>query len=221
LGSDALPFPRYYLDFETVQFGIPVWVGTSPYKQQAFQYSLHVELAGGELRHHEFIDLTGEDPSRRLVGALLAVIGEEGPVIVYNRSLESGVLKSLAVRFPDLAPALGRVDARVVDLLPILRSGYYHPDMQGSWSIKAVLPTVEGMPSYEDLDGIKEGEAAMVAYHEATNAETLDARREQIREELLAYCELDTWAMVMLTRALGAARPAPWSPPAGKPRAGQ
>ena len=202
LGPDALPYPRYYLDFETVQFGIPVWEGTSPYKQQAFQYSLHVEHAGGELQHHEFIDLTGEDPSRRLAEALLGVIGEEGPVIVYNRSLESGVLKSLAVRFPDLAPALGRIDARVVDLLPILRSGYYHPDMQGSWSIKAVLPTVEGMPSYDDLEGIKEGEAAMVAYHEATNAETPDARREQIRKELLEYCKLDTRAMVMLTRAL-------------------
>ncbi len=78
LGPDALPYPRHYLDFETVQFGIPVWEGTSPYKQQAFQFSLHVEHAGGELQHHEFIDLTGEDPSRRLAEALLGVVGRGG-----------------------------------------------------------------------------------------------------------------------------------------------
>ena len=30
----------------------------------------------------------------------------------------------------------------MVDLLPIYRNHYYHRDMRGSWSIKAVLPTV-------------------------------------------------------------------------------
>jgi hypothetical protein len=34
---DALPFPRFYLDFETVQFAVPIWAGTRPYEQLPFQ----------------------------------------------------------------------------------------------------------------------------------------------------------------------------------------
>ena len=51
------------------------------------------------------------------------------------------MLQSLADRFPDLAPPIERVIGRLFDLLPVLQRHYYHPEMKGSWSIKAVLPT--------------------------------------------------------------------------------
>jgi hypothetical protein len=31
--TDDLHYPRYYLDFETVQFAVPEWAGTRPYEQ--------------------------------------------------------------------------------------------------------------------------------------------------------------------------------------------
>ena len=39
------------------------------------------------------------------------------------------------------APLLA-IAARVVDLLLVARSHYYHPSQQGSWSIKKVLPAI-------------------------------------------------------------------------------
>jgi hypothetical protein len=35
----ALPYPRYYLDFETIGFAVPIWAGTRPYMQLPFQWS--------------------------------------------------------------------------------------------------------------------------------------------------------------------------------------
>lgn len=49
-------YPRYYLDFETIQFAAPIWEGTGPYKPLPFQWSCHIELVSGELQHEEYLD---------------------------------------------------------------------------------------------------------------------------------------------------------------------
>ena len=47
----SLSYPLYFLDFETMQPVIPEYVGTKPYAQIPFQYSLHyIEHEGGELK---------------------------------------------------------------------------------------------------------------------------------------------------------------------------
>jgi hypothetical protein len=86
--------------------------------------------------------------------------------------------------------------ARVVDLLPVAQQHWYHPDQRGSWSIKAVLPTVGGRP-YESLE-IQDGSAAQRFYLEAVSPGTTRERREEIARELRAYCALDTEAMIHL-----------------------
>ena len=44
----TLPYPRYYLDFETVQFAVPPWEGTQPFQQLVFQWSCHAEDEHGD-----------------------------------------------------------------------------------------------------------------------------------------------------------------------------
>ena len=124
--------------------------------------------------------------------------GTEGPVFVYNAGFENGIMRGLANRFPDLSPALLAIVDRVVDLLPIARNRYYHPDQHGSWSIKAVLPAVCPDLSYEALDGVKDGMAAQGAFLEAMAEETTSERKAEIESQLLEYCKLDTFAMVRL-----------------------
>ena len=63
---DALPYPRYFLDFECIQFAIPIWPGTSPYQQLPFQWSCHIQHEDGTLQHEEFLDTSGEPPMRKL-----------------------------------------------------------------------------------------------------------------------------------------------------------
>ena len=87
---------------------------------------------------------------------------------------------------------------RIVDLLPVARDHYYHPDQEGSWSIKAVLPAICPDLDYADLEGVQNGGMAMEAYSEAIDASTTLERKAEIERQLHAYCALDTLALVRL-----------------------
>lgn len=190
--------PAYFLDFETIQFAVPIWQGTRPYQQSTFQFSLHTLSDAGQLEHTEFLDITGGDPAVPFAQALIAACGESGPVYVYNAGFETARMSELATRYPKFSAALLAINTRVVDLLPIARERYYHPSQQGSWSIKKVLPAVVPELRYDALDGVQDGGMAMEAFLEAIHPDTPAVRKTQIEQQLLAYCKLDTYAMVRL-----------------------
>jgi hypothetical protein len=191
-----LPYPRYY-DFETIGPAVPIWPGTRPYETLPFQWSCHIERSPGELEHAEFLDLTGEAPMRTLADALIECLESSGPVLMYT-DYERRVIRGLAEMFPDLTDPLDAIDSRLVDLHPATKANYYHPDMLGSWSIKAVLPTIAPELDYAALEGIQEGTEASESYLEAIAEGTSAERRDDLRRQLLRYCEHDTEAMVRL-----------------------
>ena len=193
----TLSYPRYYLDFETVSFAVPIWVGTRPYQAIPVQWSCHIESAPGGIKHLAFLAEGNADPRRYFVQALIMALGEDGPVFVYNQTFELRILRELAQAFPELAPALQAIADRIIDLLPLTRGHYYHPDMRGSWSIKAVLPTIAPDLSYNDLE-IGEGGEAEGAWREILHPDTPGERKVALRQSLAEYCALDTWAMVRL-----------------------
>jgi hypothetical protein len=193
----GLAYPRYYLDFETVGPAVPVWADTRPYQVLPFQYSCHIEAAPGKIRHVEFLDMTAAPPMRALAEQLIADLGDTGPVLMYT-AYEKGVINGLTERFPDLAPALQAIAGRLVDLYPVTKTSYYHPDMLGSWSIKAVLPTIAPDMDYEMLAGVKEGTEASNAYLGAIGPDGDPEETGRVRRELLDYCRFDTLAMVRL-----------------------
>jgi uncharacterized protein DUF2779 len=190
--------PAYFMDFETIQFAIPIWKGTRPYQQIPFQFSVHRLSPAGKVDHLSFLDLSGEDPSSRFAEALIGACGEKGPVFVYNAGFETARLNELAERFPRFKQSLLAIIARVVDLLRVAENNYYHPSQEGSWSLKKVLPPIAPDLNYETLDGVQDGGMAMNAYLEAIAPYTLEARKEEIGQQLLAYCRLDTTALLRL-----------------------
>ena len=194
-----LPYPRFYLDFETINFVIPRWADTRPHQQLPFQWSCHVEREGGAVTHCEFLDTSGNSPMRAFAESLIAAVENDGPIIVYG-SFESTVIKGLIEFCPDLAAPLNDIIDRLVNLLPWLQNHYYHPKMKGSWSIKAVLPTIAAHLDYSQLEDVKNGTLAQLAYMDIINPETAPAVRKQKIQNLLKYCELDTWAMVEVVR---------------------
>lgn len=198
---EALPYPRYYLDFETSKMAVPRWANTSPSTQVPFQWSCHTEDESGELRHAMFLDVTGDDPRRPFAQSLVEVVGDTGPILVYSQAFEKSRIAELAALYPDLAERLEAINDRVIDLLPLTRKSYYHPHMRGSWSIKAVLPTVAPDLDYGEI-AVSNGTAAQTAYAEIVHPATTDARRQLLTEGLREYCTLDTLAMVRLAHFL-------------------
>lgn len=192
------PLPAYFLDFETINMPVPIWPGTRPYQQIPFQFSLHVLNESGCLEHRAFLDLSGDDPSYQLATSLIDACGSVGAIYAYNAGFERARIADLAERFAQLAERLLAINERIIDLLPLARKNFYHPIQQGSWSIKNVLPAIAPEISYQQLDGVKDGGMAMDAYAEAIHPRTSQERKEAIYQQLSAYCELDTLAMVRI-----------------------
>jgi hypothetical protein len=196
----ALAFPRYFLDFETIAPAVPLFAGTRPYEALPFQFSCHVSHADGRVEHRSHLDLSGTDPRRGCAEALLVALDDNGPVLVYT-GYEQRVIAGLALRFPDLAPRLQLVSRRLVDLHPVIRRHFYHPDMQGSWSLKKILPVVAPDLSYGGGE-VQDGNAASAAWFEARRPETTAERQAVLASELTRYCGLDTEGLLRLSRYL-------------------
>jgi hypothetical protein len=203
LGSDtvlqALPYPRYFFDFEGIDLPVPKWKGLRPYEQVPFQWSCHIERSPGVFEHAEFLDLSGDDPSLKCIDRMREVIdpGDAGPIVVYYSTYERQRLAELAIRHPEHEDLLNKYIERLCDLHPLVKRFFYHPEMRGSFSIKKVLPVIAPEMKYEELEGVQEGTGAQVAYLFATmDSSTSEVRKTEIDAELRKYCRQDTWAMV-------------------------
>jgi hypothetical protein len=121
--------------------------------------------------------------------------------IVMYSSFERSRINELAEQIPDLADDLHALAGKLVDLLPIVRNHVYHPDFQGSFSLKYILTPLVPDLTYSDL-AIVDGQVASVEIARLLFVAHLVEDRDQLRRDLLAYCERDTWAMVRLVQRL-------------------
>jgi hypothetical protein len=195
-------YPFTYLDFETIGFSVPEVIGSRPYEQSPFQWSVHVETSPTQMRHAEYLGIETFGDFEELATALIAAVPATGPVFAYNSGFEGRVLERLAELVPDHAAALRAIAERLVDLLPVARAAYYHRDMRGSWSIKNVMPTIDANLSYEHLSEVQEGDGAQAAFLELRDPGIEPERAAALRAALLNYCRHDTWVMVILRRFL-------------------
>jgi len=198
----GIGYPLYFMDFETFQPAVPLFDNSKPYQQIPFQYSLHyLENKNAELKHFEFLAEPGEDPREIFIKKLLKDAGGEGSIIVYNKTFEITRLNEIARDFPAFKNDIEKLIQQIVDLMiPFQRKYYYSSEMQGSYSIKAVLPALVPELSYDDLI-INEGGLASIAF-ESLQTETDLMRIAEIREQLLEYCMLDTLGMVKILEKL-------------------
>jgi hypothetical protein len=204
---DELRYPLHHLDFETVMPAVPLFDGTRPFQQLPFQYSLHTQHAAGLApEHRAFLADGNGDPRPAFVERLLADIGPHGDILAYNASFERTCLKELAHDLPQYAEGLQALVARIKDLHTPFRSGWYTvPEMNGRTSIKVVLPALVQGPAgaglnYDEL-AVQEGGTASLLFAQLLTA-TYPGDTDQLRTDLLAYCALDTLAMVEVLAVL-------------------
>lgn len=198
---NTLQYPVSYLDFETFQSPIPLFEHTKPYQQIPFQFSLHLRSGPGEeLEHFGFLADGNNDPRPAFLAELKRVLATSGSIVAYFAPFELGRLKECAEAFPEYAEWINSLTARVVDLIePFKDFSYYHPDQNGSCSIKKVLPVLTAL-SYKDMP-IGDGGTASREYFRVTYTEK-NHDKATVRKDLEKYCGLDTLAMVEIVRKL-------------------
>jgi len=218
-GLHLIQYPIYHLDFETFPCPLPRFRGEKCYTQSVFQFSLHIETIDGcdkETDHYGFLAKTNMDERAELVEYLCSLIKEEGTVLVYNSSFEKSRLRELGMIFPEYKEKLEFINNMVFDLLDIIKSNkklymdlgysekessmfnYYHENLNGSFSIKKVLPLFSNL-NYHDLD-VSNGVEALVTY---SKFDKLSKEEFNLAyNSLVEYCKQDTWAMVEILHGL-------------------
>ena len=198
----AMIYPIYHLDFETFTSAVPVFDGSRPYQQLVFQYSLHIENNDGSLDHREYLsEINGEDPRIEFIKQLINDCGHSGDILVYNIAFERGKLFDLIEFSPRHKIPILKIIDRLKDLMvPFRDRMYYTPEMQGSYSIKKVLPALVPELSYKMLK-IQEGGTASNTFSQMVQG-NFEGDAVQTRKDLLAYCKMDTYAMVKILEVL-------------------
>jgi len=197
-------YPVCFLDFETFGSAIPLFDGTRPYQQVPFQYSMHrIDARGKEAKHFEYLAAPDADPRKELSEKLLSEIPEGACVLVYNIAFEKRVLRELGESLPGLRKRLATVAEGMIDLMePFKRRDIYHWKMNGSYSLKAVLPVLVPEMSYEGLE-IRDGAMASEAYFAMVGISD-PAELARLRKALLEYCRQDTLGLVRILERMRA-----------------
>lgn len=194
-------FPLYFLDYETFGKPYPILDGYMTNQQIVFQYSLHVVQEDGSVEHFKYLANDFETATKGLLESLSSNIGPVGTILVWNQSFEKGRNDELARIHPEYAGFLGDINSRIYDLMLVFKKDYLHPDFQGSASIKKVLPVLIPDLSYKSLD-IQDGTMALSEWERSVTQSMPREEKEEIRKNLLKYCELDTLAMVEIYKEL-------------------
>lgn len=196
-------YPLYFFDYETFSSIIPQFDGIKPYQQVPFQYSLHIqEHEGAELTHKEFLHTENSDPCMALLKQLKEDIGRTGTIFVWYEAFEKGRNIELMEMCPDYKGVLENVNNRILDLMIPFSNGWFvDKAFGGSASIKKVLPVLVSEISYKKL-AIQEGATAQRLWMECVFEGQKPAEKNQLMQNLLEYCKLDTLAMVQLFKVL-------------------
>lgn len=153
------------------------------------------------MEHKEFLaEADDENLVRNFAESMIKDLSEDGSVIVYNKSFEAARNREIGQMYSDLKEEMDRINSNMVDfMIPFKKRNYYTKEMEGSASLKYVLPAL--YPDNPDLDYHNlpvvhnggEASQAFLSLNEKSKEE-----QEEIREGLLKYCELDTLAMVKI-----------------------
>jgi Domain of unknown function(DUF2779) len=198
----ALNVDLDFLDIENFQPAVPRFAGTRPFMALPFAYSLHRRKAGETTTQHiSFLAEPGADPRKAFIEQFLIDTAGENLILAYDISAERYTLQQLVHTFPEYAAQLQLRLVRLRDLMqPFAEGWYHHPAMNGSISLKNVLPALVPELSHAALT-IQNGNHAMAVYDQL-HLETDMFAIEERKAELLEYCRLDTLAMVKIFEVL-------------------
>ncbi|MEW5821058.1 MAG: DUF2779 domain-containing protein [Cyanobacteriota bacterium] len=193
---DKLNYPINFLDFEAFNPALPIYFDTKPYQMIPFQWSNHILYKNGKIFHKEFLHLDVSLPYQDFITSLINNLNNGGSIIVFS-GFESVRMKEIAINFLELQPQINSIIDRLIDLQLIIKKYFYFPEFHGSYSLKKVLPSLIPELSYENL-AITDGSMAAMFYKKLINKNTSQQEKNLIKEQLLAYCKLDTLAMLEL-----------------------
>jgi hypothetical protein len=191
--------PIYFFDFETLSCAIPTIDNTKPFEKLPFQWSLHHLDSNKNVNHWEFLATEIKDYRKECIEKLInIVIKDNSKIVAYNQSFEKSVLKQLGDIFPELIDPINNIIDRIIDLEVFIKDNYYHPEFQGSYSLKKVLPALLPNEKKYNEGNVSDGEQAQETFYNLLFQEKDLKKKELIISSLLEYCKKDTESLLLI-----------------------
>ena len=201
----AEPWPRYFLDYETISSPYPLFLGTKPGGRIPFQYSIHKwEEYDKEPIAYEYVHDELSDPQLVLGEKICEIITEKefGIYTWHGRSVEAPITRNLLefTKNIKLHKQLNLIIERMMkgDLLPYFKDNFYMFG-QRNWSVKSIADNLLDHNPYSNLN-IKGGAEAMNIYHQFRKNDCLN--KEKKKRDLIEYCAVDTSVMIDIWKAI-------------------
>ena len=147
----ALPYPHFFVDFETCAPAVPRYRGLRPFETIAFQWCCQTIAAPDALpSHSEWIQTTDTFPNTAFAAALRRELGDHGAVLVWG-SHEATVLRGIQRQMAERGETDSEIyvwldrflaGGRLVDMCRLTLKHYFHPRLGGSTSLKIVADAV-------------------------------------------------------------------------------
>lgn len=189
-----LIYPLHFFDYEAYGSAVPKLDGLKPFEQVPFQVSIHSMQIDGSITHYEYLGDQLEFP-KLMLEQMQAFTKLKGTFVSWYAPYEMSANNRMTSWIPEHKPYLDYINSHMFDLEKVFISDYIDYRFKGSSSIKKVLPVLVPKLSYNHLK-VQDGTMAMDTWGKIAFDSISHEEKKQIRQDLLEYCKLDSWAMV-------------------------
>jgi hypothetical protein len=192
-------YPVAAMDMEIWSPAIPQITGTRPFEQIPFLVCFYNGTDNSYFFTENKPDSYRADGRREFAQGLIELASGYASILVYDKTMELGVMESLIRNYPDLKAPLEELKTKLVDVFDVfLGLFYYHPEFKSNFSLKAAAGYLLQDISYPKISS---GLEAM-NYFEQLRLSDPGLEKESLKEDLVNYCQTDTIATFKLAEFL-------------------
>jgi hypothetical protein len=194
----TISYPLAVLDMEFYTPAVPKYKGNAPFELSPFLFSFtQVEKAGDKATEHFFFHEDNTNPEKYFIEHLILLAKNISSILVYDTGQESAALNTIAKHHPEYKTEVEEIKQKFFDLADVFTNfWYYHPLQKGSTSLKKIHQSVFTKDIYAGLP-INSGMLASFRYDDFLKETDLFVKQE-IKENLIKYCNTDTKAVLDL-----------------------
>ncbi|MBK8096196.1 MAG: DUF2779 domain-containing protein [Planctomycetes bacterium] len=216
----SVEFPLHFLTTIGVTEALPKFDGQRPWRQLPYGWAVQTLYQDGRVEPGAFVFADREDPRPGFVTSLAKHFDIGGMLVVWGHRTHD-MLRMLLEDVPEHKAGIRAALARPhIDLLRLLESGVFHPDLHGQYDLKVVARVLLDDKSGDELT-IGNDDQVTVALQKACTPRVRAATKEKLGAELQAFATWQSQTMLALYRHFGRAadQPAPVAKPATAPTA--
>jgi hypothetical protein len=198
-----LEYPVHFVHVEFLLEVLPRFVGTRPWQQIPYLWSVLTQHEDGRLEHAAHICDEKGDPRPEFVKTLCAHVKGEGLLMLFSNYFEARMRELLEDQLGQAVKSDLRIllNMPYLELQHLVSAGVYAPGFRGEFDLDAVASSLLGPDPAAEAE-VDSGQAAMGAYLKLLNPRTRAATRTKLKEDLLAWAKSRSERMHALCQRL-------------------